>query len=369
MPVVPAMRRAARSRRTRLGQRDPRWQPQRPGRATPSRVTPHHSPSSASPSNCRTAAAGSLRARSAHGPGRRDGKLPASTAPTGRAWRTTSRAAPTASSAVALVTDSFGAYEEALLRASFHRVLAFKQHFVADLTQPLETSTSANHRRNARAALRRLTVDVPANREACLDDWCALYERLAAERRIVGIRRFSAPFVRGPVSPAGPRRAAGARGRRHGRHAPLAARRSSRAQPPFRSKCPRVRAVRRLRAALARPRALCRQVRWLHLGAGPGVTAQADDGVSSFKRGWATGTRPAYFCGRICAPERYRELVRVSGTATRATSPPTVLANSESRAAALPGRSRRHAAARSARWALRWTAPARYDAGSAHRPR
>jgi hypothetical protein len=45
-------------------------------------------------------------------------------------------------------------------------------------------------------------------------------------------------------------------------------------------------------------------VRWLSLGGGSGLTDERD-GLTRFKRGWATGTRPAYICGCICNPHRY----------------------------------------------------------------
>jgi hypothetical protein len=53
---------------------------------------------------------------------------------------------------------------------------------------------------------------------------------------------------------------------------------------------------------------------WLNLGAGAGTRATEADGLSRFKRGWSSGTRTAYFCGRIFDPERYREMIsRQSG--------------------------------------------------------
>jgi hypothetical protein len=40
-------------------------------------------------------------------------------------------------------------------------------------------------------------------------------------------------------------------------------------------------------------------VSWLNLGSGSGIAADAAAGLTAFKRGWATDTRRAYFCGRI----------------------------------------------------------------------
>ena len=59
-------------------------------------------------------------------------------------------------------------------------------------------------------------------------------------------------------------------------------------------------------------------VRWLSLGAGAGVRTDADDGLTRFKRGWATGTRTAYLCGRILDRPAYTTLCRA-----RAVSPGT----------------------------------------------
>jgi hypothetical protein len=48
-------------------------------------------------------------------------------------------------------------------------------------------------------------------------------------------------------------------------------------------------------------------VRWAALGAGAGATL-TESGLTRFKRGWSTETRPVYFCGRILQPGAYAEL-------------------------------------------------------------
>jgi hypothetical protein len=50
------------------------------------------------------------------------------------------------------------------------------------------------------------------------------------------------------------------------------------------------------------------RVQWIDLGGGAGVSNEGSDGLSAFKRGWATGTRMAYFCGRTLDPDRYRAI-------------------------------------------------------------
>jgi len=53
-------------------------------------------------------------------------------------------------------------------------------------------------------------------------------------------------------------------------------------------------------------------VQWLDLGGAPGLDADGSDGLSRFKRGWATGTRPAYLCGRIFDRPAYAALVEAA---------------------------------------------------------
>jgi lipid II:glycine glycyltransferase (peptidoglycan interpeptide bridge formation enzyme) len=51
------------------------------------------------------------------------------------------------------------------------------------------------------------------------------------------------------------------------------------------------------------------EVRWLNIGSGSGLAAQDGGGLAQFKRGWATGTRTAYFCGRIFNHSKYQEIL------------------------------------------------------------
>src|SRR5206468_2711845 len=55
---------------------------------------------------------------------------------------------------------------------------------------------------------------------------------------------------------------------------------------------------------------LSKQVRWLDIGAGAGTQSDGKDGLSLFKRGWATKTRTAFFCGRILDDQKYSQILR-----------------------------------------------------------
>jgi hypothetical protein len=55
------------------------------------------------------------------------------------------------------------------------------------------------------------------------------------------------------------------------------------------------------------------KARWFDWGAAAGVKDDGKGGLAQFKRGWSTGTRPAYFCGRIFQKKIYDEIVVFSG--------------------------------------------------------
>ena len=77
------------------------------------------------------------------------------------------------------------------------------------------------------------------------------------------------------------------------------------------------------------------RVPWLALGAGAGVTGDEGDGLTRFKRGWATGTRTAVLGGRVLDAAAYARLA--AGRAADAGAPPGFFpAYRAPRAAAVP---------------------------------
>ena len=59
-----------------------------------------------------------------------------------------------------------------------------------------------------------------------------------------------------------------------------------------------------------------RGLRWLNLGSTAGVEPDAADGLSVFKKGWSSTTRPTYLCGRINDKQTYARLAGTSGVDT-----------------------------------------------------
>jgi hypothetical protein len=210
---------------------------------------------------------------------------------------------------VRLVTDPFAEVNISQLKATFPDVCyEYKQHFVTDLSLPLEEVVSSHHQRNARKALDAVEVHQSTNDVDMLSHWQSLYDNLIERHAITGIARFS------PQSFAKQARVPGFTAfsafdqkttwgitlwyvRDDIAYYHLAAY-SDRGYDLGASFALFWTALEYF-AALG--------IRWAALGAGAGTTA-TESGLTRFKRGWSTGTRPAHFCGRILQPSAYAEL-------------------------------------------------------------
>jgi hypothetical protein len=212
---------------------------------------------------------------------------------------------------LALVTDPFGAYDPDDLRRCMPDVMVpFKQHFVVDLRRPPETFVVTHHRRYARRALQALQIERCEDPARFVAHWVELYANLTRRHRIRGLTAFSeASFLKQLKVPGLIMfRAFVDDDHTVGmilwyRHDAVA--------------------YYHLGAYDARGYTLHASfglfwfaihhfttagVRWLDLGAGAGITRDTSDGLTRFKRGWSTGTRTTYFCGRIFNPSRYAAL-------------------------------------------------------------
>ena len=218
---------------------------------------------------------------------------------------------------LAIVADPFGEHDPAYLRACFpDLVVPFKEHMVTDLSRSPESFVDAHHRRNTRASLGRLTVERCADATVVADEWNSLYATLVARHGIRGLAAFSAASFKVQLAVPG--------------------------MTVFRATLDEEtvgmtlwyadrgvgyyhlgaysEAGYRFRASFALFwRAIeyfaAQRLRWLNLGAGAGLSSSGQDGLARFKRGWATGTRTAYFCGRIFDPRRYAEALETGHAA------------------------------------------------------
>ena len=216
---------------------------------------------------------------------------------------------------LSLVTDPFGEYDEAYLEQCFKDiVIPFKEHFIVDLSYPVHTFVSRHHRRYAKKALSVVSVERCNDPAQFVNEWVDLYATLINRHNIKGILAFSGMSFAKQLSVPGMVmfRAVhekdtigillwyiqGEVGYYHlGAYTTLGY---------------------ELRASFALfgfaiDYFAANGLKWLNLGAGAGIEGGGSDGLSRFKRGWSTGTRAAYFCGRIFDHHKYTEIMKVKG--------------------------------------------------------
>ncbi len=213
---------------------------------------------------------------------------------------------------VALVADPYGTYAVSDLEGCFDVVVPFKEHFVAEFTQPVDEFVSRRHRRRACESLEKLRVEKCEEPMQFVDEWTALYAALVETHGLKGIKAFSRSAFARQLSVPGMvafRAVTHDGGVTVGAH--LYYVQGSVAY------C-HLAAFSALGYELMASFALqwyglqyfADKVERLGLGAGAGVaSSDGTDGLSQFKRGWANGTRTAYFCGRILDRARYAQIV------------------------------------------------------------
>lgn len=207
---------------------------------------------------------------------------------------------------LALVTDPFGEYDENYLHECFGDVVRpFKEHFVIDLRRQRQTFVSAHHRQNARRALQAVSVENCTPPERFLNEWVELYSTLINRHSIRGITAFSRSAFAAQMSVPGlvtfravHRQATVGMALWYVRNGVGYYHLGASTELGY-----------RLRASFAifwqAIEYFAHKLEWLNLGAGAGLSPDSLDGLARFKRGWATGTRTAYFCGKIVDREKY----------------------------------------------------------------
>jgi hypothetical protein len=211
---------------------------------------------------------------------------------------------------LSLVTDPFGAYDRAHLERCFKDVVVpFKEHFVADLSRPLSELISKHHRYYARKACDSVRVERCAEPASFLDEWTGLYANLSERHSLSGIKAFSKnAFAKQMRIPGLVMLRATHEGTAVGAHLWFV-----QADVAYSHLAAVSERGYELMASYAlyqfAMESFAGEVRWLNFGAGAGVGSGATDGLTRFKRGWASETRTAYFCGRIFDRQRYAEIL------------------------------------------------------------
>lgn len=215
---------------------------------------------------------------------------------------------------LALVTDPFGDFEPHYLRRCFpDRVVPFKEHMVTDLSRAPESFVTGHHRRNARKALDHLSIELCKEATLFADEWTNLYAGLVKRHNIHGLSAFSPASFRMQLAVPGMLMIRATHGEETvGMTLWYADRKRAYYHLGAYSE-----AGYRLHASFglfwrAIEHFSSQGLQWLSLGAEAGLSrTDQESGLSRFKRGWATGTRTAFFCGRIFDQDGYAEAMRI----------------------------------------------------------
>jgi hypothetical protein len=220
------------------------------------------------------------------------------------------------------VADPFGGYDLGLLGECFPQLARpFKEHFIIDLERDPETYISRHHLREARRALRKLSVERCDQPAEVLADWIRLYAILVERHGISGIPAFSEASFAAQLRVPG---IVAFRAAYQGETVAIFLW-YEQGEVAYYHLAAHSDEGYRLGASYALLRLAidffaASGPGWLDLGGSAGL-GDADDGLAQFKRGWATGTRTAYLCGRIFDDEAYDELIRRTGMAVTSYFP------------------------------------------------
>jgi len=214
---------------------------------------------------------------------------------------------------ISLVVDPFAPVTTVDLSRYFQLVQSFKKHFIIDVTDSTDRHIDRHHRYYARRALRQIQVRLVDDPRACLDDWMRLYQILVERHHLRGIKAFSkTAFATQFNVPGLVIFKASRNGRTIGLHlwylqSDVAYSHLS----AFDHEGYSLRAAYALHWSAIQEfkRNHAQELRWIDLGAGAGAKEHGRNGLSIFKRGWATGEKLKYFCGSIFDRENYEALI------------------------------------------------------------
>lgn len=210
----------------------------------------------------------------------------------------------------AMVVDPFGGWTESQLRECFPDLLVhFKDHFVVELGEEPLAHLGSHHRRNVARARREVVVDTVRDVVSFTPEWQALYGALVDRHQIRGAAAFSKGSLAAQLTVPG---MVALRARADGATvgATLWYVQDDVVYYHLAAYTPAGYVSRASFAlfAAALETFAAQGVRWASLGGGAGTEDGDDDGLVRFKRGWSTGTRPAWFGGRVLDRGAYDRL-------------------------------------------------------------
>jgi hypothetical protein len=213
-----------------------------------------------------------------------------------------------------IVTDPFGKFRKTNLKQAFKDAFfPFKEHYVIDLSKPLDKIIAKHHLRNLKKAQKEIRVERCESPQLVANEWLKLYKHLIKIHNIKGIPSFSEKALTQQLNVPGAKVFRGIHKNNtvgmlvwyiHNNigyyHLGASSDTGYRLNVSF---------------ALfwESLKYFCSVgYDWINLGAGAGINGNVTSGLTRFKKGWSTGTKTVYFCGRIFNRKHYNEILNKS---------------------------------------------------------
>ena len=219
-----------------------------------------------------------------------------------------------------MVTDPLGDFDHNLLESTFPDLCKpFKQHHLVDLQGSYMAGISSNHLRNAKKAAKQLAIIREEKPIESLPSWESMYGNLIKRHQIEGVAAFSSTsFAAQFETPGLVVYSAFLNDQRVGMvvfyvmnnhvYYHLGAYREA-----GYDKKASFGIFRKAIDDFSQE-----DYTYLNMGGGAGMTEDAEDGLTRFKRGWSSEVMPAYLCGVVLNELKYEKLVTLRGNAASA---------------------------------------------------
>jgi hypothetical protein len=213
---------------------------------------------------------------------------------------------------LSIVTDPFGEFDKNILKSLFSDAFfVFKEHFIIDLSENLDKIISKHHWRNINKAKKEILVEKCESSKIICDDWIKLYKHLIKAHNIKGIPAFSEKVLAKQLEVPGVQIF---RGINEGETVAMLIWYIIKNVAYYHLGASSDRGY-GLNASFA---LFWKSIEyfssmgldWVNLGAGAGTEANGTTGLARFKKGWSSGTKTAYFCGRIFNEKQYKNIMK-----------------------------------------------------------
>ncbi len=191
----------------------------------------------------------------------------------------------------------------------FDVLYKYRPHYLLDTKLPIEEVVSSGRRRDVLKALQKVKVEKFLSPNIDLDEWCLLYQELVNKHQISDFRAFSRKSFQKQLAIPDTHFFRVAKNEEIVGGA-LFYLQDDTAYYHLAAQTKKGYDLHASYAAMwVAINILSNSVHWIELQGGRSLTDEVIDGLSEFKKGWASLKKKSYFCGKILNHDRYHEIL------------------------------------------------------------